>query len=254
MMDDRYLQQFSRHILLDQIGIEGQTKIAAAHVVVIGTGGLGCPAALYLAASGIGKLTLVDDDLVDLTNLQRQILHTTDTVGEPKVASGRTAVLRINPNCLVDTVQSRFLPENAANIVTSATVVLDCSDNFATRHTVNRACHQHKIPLISGAAVRFSGQLSVFTYEPNTPCYECLFPQAEDIEETRCALMGVFAPVTGIIGTLQAAEALKLIAGVGQTMQGKLMLYDGLAGTFRTIAFQHDPTCAICGHQASTCA
>lgn len=250
-MDDRYLQQFSRHILLDEIGIEGQTQIAAAHAVIIGTGGLGCPAALYLAASGVGKITLVDDDTVDLTNLQRQILHTTDTIGEPKVASGRKTLLRINPNCQVDTVQSRFLPENAAVILASATIVLDCSDNFATRHAVNRACYQHKVPLVSGAAVRFSGQLSVFTYAANTPCYECLFPEAEAVEETRCALMGVFAPVTGIIGTLQAAEALKLIAGVGQTMQGKLMLHDGLAGTFRTIAFQHDPACAICGHQAS---
>lgn len=247
-MDDRYLQQFSRHILLDEIGIEGQTKIAATHAIIIGTGGLGCPAALYLAASGVGQITLVDDDTVDLTNLQRQILHTTATVGEPKVNSGRQALLRINPNCQVNTVQSRFQADNAADILASASIVLDCSDNFATRHAVNRACYQYNVPLISGAAVRFNGQLTAFTYAPNTPCYECLFPEAEAVEETRCALMGVFAPVTGIIGTLQAAEALKLIVGVGQSQQGKLTLFDGLAGTFRTIMFQHDPACSLCGH------
>lgn len=246
-MDDRYLQQFSRHILLDEIGVEGQARIASGHAVIIGAGGLGCPAALYLASAGIGRITLVDDDTVDLTNLQRQILYAAESVGSLKVESARGALAKINPYCTVIPVKERFLDHCASDIFSGVSVVLDCSDNFQTRHAVNRACYVRKIPLVSGAAVRFSGQLCTFSYQVDTPCYECLFPESADVEEIRCALMGVFAPVAGVIGVLQAAEALRIIAGVGQSNVGQLTIYDGVSSGFRSIKFRADPCCVVCG-------
>ena len=220
-MNDDQLLRYSRHILLDDIGIDGQQRILAAHVLIIGAGGLGSPAALYLAASGVGQITLVDDDEVDLTNLQRQIMHATASVGLPKVDSGRAALLAINPLIDVTALRERASGARLLELVGSATVVLDCSDNFATRHAVNRACVAAKVPLVAGAAIRFDGQVSVFdARDPMSPCYACLFPANSGFEDVACATMGVFAPLVGVIGALQAAEALKLIANMSSRWPG----------------------------------
>ena len=224
-MDDAQLLRYSRHILLPELGIDAQEKFAAAHVLIIGAGGLGNPAAQFLAAAGIGTLTLCDADTVDLTNLQRQILYATTDVGAAKVAAAKARLGAINPEVRIGTVAARVGAAELAPLVAAADVVLDCSDNFATRHAVNRACVAARKPLVSGAAIRFDGQVSVFDpRDPASPCYHCLFGEGEEIEETRCATMGVFAPLVGIIGTTQAAEALKLIAGVGETITGRLLL------------------------------
>ena len=247
-MNDEQLLRYSRHLLLDQIGIEGQEKIVGAHALVIGAGGLGSPAALYLASAGVGRITLADGDTVDLTNLQRQILHTHDRVGQPKAISGQTALARINPEVTVVPVSQRLAGDQLEALVASADVVLDCCDNFSTRHAVNRACVKHRKPLVSGAAIRFDGQLSVFdARRDGAPCYHCLFPEGEDVDEVRCAVMGVFAPLTGIIGAMQAAEALKLIVGIGEPLIGRLLLLDGLAMEWRSVKFGKDPQCAVCG-------
>ncbi len=246
-MNDQQLLRYSRHLLLDQIGIEGQERIVAAHALVIGAGGLGSPAALYLASAGVGHITLADGDTVDLTNLQRQILHTQQRVGEMKAVSGRSALGLINPEVQVDAVTERLAGETLEAAVAAADVVLDCCDNFVTRHAVNRACVKHRKPLVSGAAIRFDGQLSVFDpCRAESPCYHCLFPEGEDVEEVRCAVMGVFAPLTGIIGAAQAAEALKLIVGCGTPAIGRLLLLDGLAMEWRSVKFGRDPGCAVC--------
>lgn len=246
-MTDEQLLRYSRHILLPEIGVEGQQKLLSASALVIGAGGLGSPAALYLAAAGVGTITLADGDLVDLTNLQRQILHTTESLGKSKVESGREALARINPEVKVVSIQQRLQAEALDPLVSSSSIVLDCSDNFATRHSVNRACVRYRKPLVSGAAVRFDGQVSVFDLKDETsPCYHCLFPENAELEEVRCAVMGVFAPLTGIIGTVQAAEALKLLAGVGETLKGRLMILDALAMQWRTIKLAKDPFCPVC--------
>ena len=247
-MNDDQLLRYSRHILLDALGIEGQERILATHVLIIGVGGLGSPAALYLAAVGVGRITLVDDDTVDFTNLQRQILHTQARVGLAKVESGRQALAAINPEVSVVPVKQRLAGRELDALVTSADVVLDCSDNFATRHAINRACVHHKKPLVSGAAIRFDGQVSVYDLaREDAPCYHCLFPEGEDVEEVRCVVMGVFAPLTGIIGTTQAAEALKLVAGIGETLSGRLLLLDALDMEWRSVRFKKDAACAVCG-------
>ena len=247
-MNDRQLLRYSRHILLDALGIEGQERICAAHALVVGAGGLGSPAALYLASAGIGRLTLVDDDTVDFTNLQRQILHTQARVGMAKAESGREALLAINPEVDVVPLQARLTGEALADLVATADVVLDCTDNFATRHAINRACVRHRKPLVSGAAIRFDGQISVYDLaRADAPCYHCLFPEGEDVEEVRCAVMGVFAPLTGIVGTMQAAEALKLVAGIGESLAGRLLLLDALDMEWRSVRFAKDPGCAVCG-------
>jgi adenylyltransferase/sulfurtransferase len=246
-MNDAQLLRYSRHILLPEIDVEGQQKIVGAHALIIGAGGLGSPAALYLASAGIGRITLADADEVDLTNLQRQILHTTETIGLPKVESGRTALARINPEVIVTALQSRLAGAELDALVATCDVVLDCCDNFATRHAVNRACVKHKKPLVSGAGVRFDGQLSVFDMRrADSPCYHCLFPEDAEFEETRCAVMGVFAPLTGIIGTMQAAEALKLVAGIGESLCGRLLLLDALSMQWREIRLKKDAGCAVC--------
>ncbi len=251
-MNDEQLLRYSRHILLPQVGIEGQERIAAARALVLGAGGLGSPVALYLASAGIGTLALVDGDTVDLTNLQRQIMHRTAAVGRPKVESGRATLAEINPDCRVLPLQERLAGERLEEEVARADVVLDCSDNFATRHAVNRACVKFGKPLVSGAAVRFDGQVAVFdTRRPEAPCYHCLFPEAEDVEEVRCATMGVFAPLVGIIGATQAAEALKLLIGCGEALAGRLLLLDGLAMAWRTITVPHDPACAVCSSRSA---
>ncbi|MES2152655.1 MAG: HesA/MoeB/ThiF family protein [Pseudomonadota bacterium] len=246
-MDDQQLLRYSRHILLDEIGIEGQQLLLGASALVIGAGGLGSPAALYLAAAGIGRITLIDDDLVDLTNLQRQVMHTTARVGQPKAESGRAALLQLNPEIEVVALCERAGGARLAELVGAASVVLDCSDNFATRHAVNRACVAARVPLVSGAVIRFDGQISVF--DPRSaasPCYCCLFPQDQKFEDVACSTMGVFAPLVGVIGAMQAAEALKLVMAVGNSLAGRLLLLDGRAMEWTSIAIARNPDCAVC--------
>lgn len=246
-MDDRQLLRYSRHILLDELGPDAQTQFAGAHALVVGVGGLGAPVAQFLAAAGVGKITLCDADSVDLTNLQRQILYGMDDIGRPKVEAAARRLSAINPEVLIDRVQARVGPAELSALSASADLVCDCSDNFDTRHAVNRACVEAQKPLVSGAAVRFDGQIAVFdTRDPASPCYHCLFGEGEAIEETRCATMGVFAPLVGIVGAMQAAEALKLIAGVGETLAGRLLLLDTLTMQWREMRVPRDPECPVC--------
>ncbi|MFC0251008.1 HesA/MoeB/ThiF family protein [Massilia consociata] len=254
-MDDTQLLRYSRHILLDEVGIEGQQRLLDAHALVIGAGGLGSPAALYLASGGIGRITLVDDDEVDLTNLQRQVMHTTARVGQPKAASGRETLLAINPEVEVRALVERAAGERLRELVRDATVVLDCSDNFATRHAVNRACVAEGKPLVSGAVIRFDGQLSVFdTRDAAAPCYACLFPEDSHFEDVACSTMGVFAPLVGVVGAMQAAEAMKLVAGIGQPLTGRLLLLDGRTMEWTGIGVGRNPSCPVCAARVATCA
>ncbi|MFL6659371.1 MAG: HesA/MoeB/ThiF family protein [Massilia sp.] len=249
-MDDAQLLRYARHILLDEVGIEGQQKALDATALIIGAGGLGSPAALYLAAAGIGRLIIVDDDVVDLSNLQRQLMHTTERVGQPKVDSARAALLAVNPGIQIDTVRERMDDARLAALVPQASVVLDCSDNFATRHAVNRACVAHRVPLVSGAVIRFDGQVSVFdTRTADAPCYSCLFPQDQQFTDAACSSLGVFAPLVGVVGAMQAAEALKLVMGVGQSLAGRLLLLDGLAMEWTSINLTRNPDCPVCSTQ-----
>jgi molybdopterin-synthase adenylyltransferase len=244
---DDELLRYSRHILLNEIGVEGQQRLREASMLVIGAGGLGSPAAFYLASAGVARITLVDGDRVDLTNLQRQILHTTGRIGTPKAVSGQVALAAINADVQVVPVTERADPDALDHLVSTATVVLDCSDNFATRHALNRACVKHRRPLVSGAAIRFDGQVAVFDLRHEaSPCYACLFPQGEG-EDELCAVMGVFAPLTGIIGTTQAAEALKLAAGIGESLEGRLLMLDALSMRWHSVRVTRDPACPICG-------
>ncbi|HEY0488633.1 MAG TPA: HesA/MoeB/ThiF family protein [Telluria sp.] len=246
-MNDDQLLRYSRHILLDEIGIEGQERLLAASVLVIGAGGLGSPAAMYLASAGVGHITLVDDDEVDLTNLQRQVMHTTARVGRKKAESGRDALLQINPGVEVTALCERVGGERLGELVKGASVVLDCSDNFKTRHAVNRACFGAKVPLVSGAVIRFDGQVSV--YDPRSaasPCYSCLFPQDQNFQDVACSTMGVFAPLVGVVGAMQAAEALKLVMGVGTSLAGRLLLLDGRAMEWTSIQVARNSACPVC--------
>ncbi|MFV0370170.1 MAG: HesA/MoeB/ThiF family protein [Azonexus sp.] len=247
-MNDTQLLRYSRHILLDALGVEGQQRILDGRVLIVGAGGLGSPAALYLAAAGVGQITLADDDTVDLTKLQRQILHRDSRIGMNKALSGQIALAEINPEVRVVPLAERLNAAPLAELAAEADVVLDCTDNFATRHAINRACVRQRKPLVSGAAIRFDGQVSVYAlHQPEAPCYHCLFPEAADVEETRCATMGVFAPLTGIVGSMQATEALKLLAGIGETLNGRLLLIDSLDMQWRSVRFKRDPDCAVCG-------
>jgi adenylyltransferase/sulfurtransferase len=249
-MNDDELLRYSRHILLQEIGIEGQARIRAASALVIGAGGLGSPASMYLASAGIGRLTLVDGDAVDLTNLQRQILHTSDRIGVNKAASGLVTLAAVNPQVRLTAVSERVGEAELDALVTAADVVLDCTDNFATRHAINRACVKHRRPLVSGAAVRFDGQLAVFDLRrPESSCYSCLFPEG-DAQDDLCAVMGVFAPLTGIVGAMQAAEALKLVAQTGTPASGRLLILDALGMDVRAVRFQPDPHCIVCRRDA----
>ena len=246
-MTDDDLLRYSRHILLDEIGIEGQERIRTARALVIGAGGLGSPAALYLGSAGIGRLTLVDDDVVDLTNLQRQVAHTHDRIGRLKVESARAAVLAIAPALDVVALAQRVDAAALAGLVADADVVLDCSDNFATRQAVNAACVAAGVPLVAGAAIAFDGQLSTWdTRAADAPCYACVFPPASAPPEVRCATMGVFAPLVGIIGAMQAAEALKLVAGIGTSLAGRLQMLDARDMSWTTIGVARDPACPVC--------
>ncbi|MBK9244335.1 MAG: molybdopterin-synthase adenylyltransferase MoeB [Burkholderiales bacterium] len=245
-MNDQELLRYSRHILLQEIGIEGQARIRAASALVIGAGGLGSPASMYLAAAGIGRLTLVDGDAVDLTNLQRQILHTAERIGVNKATSGLATLSAVNPQVTLAAVTERVDEAALRQLAADADVVLDCTDNFATRHAINRACVAQRRPLVSGAAVRFDGQLAVFDLRrPESSCYACLFPEG-DAQDDLCAVMGVFAPLTGIVGAMQAAEALKLVAQAGTPSTGRLLLLDALSMDVRAVRFAADPRCAVC--------
>ena len=254
-MDDSQLLRYSRHILLNEIGIEGQQRILAGRALVIGAGGLGSPVALYLASAGVGHITLVDDDVVDVTNLQRQIAHTESRVGLPKTESAKLAMLAINPDISVICLAARANADLLDALVAQSDVVLDCCDNFQTRQAVNAACVMHGKPLVSGAAIRFDGQISV--YDPRggeTPCYACVFPPDTTFEETRCATMGVMAPLVGIIGSMQAAEAIKLLSGVGRSLSRRLLMLDGLTMEWNEIRIARDPHCPVCakvGHPKS---
>lgn len=247
-MNDNQLLRYSRHILLPQIEYDGQEKLTQSHVLIVGAGGLGSPVAMYLAASGVGTLTICDFDAVDMTNLQRQIIHTTQSVGINKAVSAQQTIFEINPEVTVYTVQKKSTEAEMAALVAQADVVVDCSDNFATRYSLNRLCFEHKTPLVSGAAIRFEGQITVFDFRNEaTPCYHCLYPDVGSDQEMRCADNGVFAPLVGMIGTAQAAEALKLLLNIGETLQGRLLLLDALTAEWRTIKLARDASCAVCG-------
>jgi molybdopterin/thiamine biosynthesis adenylyltransferase len=246
-MNDEQLLRYSRHILLDEIGIEGQQKLLAARVLVIGAGGLGSPAALYLASAGVGHLTIVDDDEVDLTNLQRQIAHTTARVGQSKALSAKEAVAAINPDVQVTALIERVDDARLAELAAASDVVLDCTDNFKTRHAVNRACVAARVPLVSGAVIRFDGQVSVFDpRSTDAPCYSCLFPQDQAFEDVACSTMGVFAPLVGVVGATQAAEALKIVMGIGTSLAGRLLMLDGLRMEWTSIGVGRAAGCPVC--------
>jgi molybdopterin/thiamine biosynthesis adenylyltransferase len=247
-MNDDQLLRYSRHILVDEIGIEAQQRFLDAHAIIIGAGGLGAPAAMYLAAAGVGKITLVDADTVDLTNLQRQIVHMTRAVGTPKVESARETLNALNPGVEVIAVNARADAAWLDINVPGKSVVLDCSDNFSTRHAINAACVAHYVPLVSGAALRFDGQISTFDFRsPDSPCYACVFPPDQPFEEVACSTMGVFAPTVGIIGAMQAAEALRVIGGFGETLAGRLMMLDSLRMEWNTMRIARQPDCPVCG-------
>ncbi len=247
-MRDDELSRYSRHILLDDIGIEGQERIRAAHVLVIGAGGLASPAVLYLAAAGVGTLTLVDDDVVDLTNLQRQIMHSSDTLGSPKVLSAQASATRVNPLTALVPLQQRADADLLDALVPQANVVLDCSDNFETRHAINAACVRHRVPLVSGAAVQFDGQISVFDQrDAACPCYACAFPAQIAPDAIACATMGVFAPVVGVIGCMQAAQALMLVGNFGEPLRGRLLMLDGRSMEWTRIRIPRQTACSVCG-------
>ncbi|HQR50358.1 MAG TPA: molybdopterin-synthase adenylyltransferase MoeB [Methylophilaceae bacterium] len=249
-MNDHQLLRYSRHILLPQIAYEGQEKLAQSHALIVGAGGLGSPVVLYLGAGGVGKLTICDYDDVDFSNLQRQVIHTTQSVGVNKALSAQQALAVINPEITVVPIPRKSTEDEFTELARDADVVIDCSDNFQTRYALNRICVQLKKPLVSGAAIGFEGQVSVFDMRhADSPCYHCLFPDvgAEDgVGEMRCAEFGVFAPLVGMIGTTQAAEAMKLLLGVGESLQGRLLLLDVLAMEWRSIQLKRDPACGVC--------
>ena len=251
-MDDAQLLRYSRHILLPELGVDAQQRFATARALIIGVGGLGNPVAQFLAAAGVGTLTLVDADSVDLTNLQRQILFDTHVVGAAKVDAAAQRLAAVNPEVRIVRVATRVGDAELAPLAAEADIVVDCSDNFATRHAVNRACVTARKPLVSGAAIRFDGQVAVFdARDPTQPCYNCLFGEGDDFEETRCATMGVFAPLVGIIGASQAAETLKLLASTGDSLSGRLLMLDALAMEWREVRVLKDPECAVCAPGAN---
>jgi len=246
-MNDNQLLRYSRHILLDELGIEGQQRLMESHALVIGAGGLGSPVALYLGTAGVGRITLVDNDTVDLTNLQRQIAHDMSRIGRPKVASAAQSIREINPEVTVVALQERVDVQRLHELVATVDVVIDCCDNFATRHAVNAACVAHRKPLVSGAAIGFDAQISVYDVRhAEAPCYACLFPPDAAFEEARCATMGVFAPLVGIIGSMQAAEALKLLTGTGSSLAGRLQMLDARSMEWTEIKTVRSPDCSVC--------
>jgi len=245
MLSDEELLRYSRQIMLPQIDIDGQQKLNDATALIIGLGGLGSPVSMYLAAAGVGELILIDDDQVDLSNLQRQIVHSTDNIDSPKVESAKANLLKLNPGCKVNTIAKRLNEAELDDLVKESNVVVDCCDNFDTRFMLNRVCFAHKTPLVSGAAIRWEGQLLTYTYEEDTPCYRCLYEDDAFTDQT-CSQNGVVAPLVGIIGSVQALEAIKVICNVGETITGRLMLFDGVDLTWRTIKFKKRTSCPVC--------
>ena len=251
-MNDDQLLRYSRHILLDEVGVEGQQRLLDAHALIVGAGGLGSPVAMYLAASGVGRITIADHDVVDLTNLQRQIAHTSARIGQAKVDSAREAMLALNPDTHVTALAQRLDAAALDALLPEVDVVLDCCDNFATRQAVNAACVRHRVPLVSGAAIRLDGQLAVYdARQPDSPCYACVFPPDTQPEEVRCATMGVLAPLVGVVCTLQALEAIKLLAGIGSRLVGRLQMIDGRALETTEMRLSRHPDCPVCGTRAS---
>lgn len=246
-MHDEQLLRYARHILLDDLGIEGQERLLQSRVLVVGAGGLGSPVCLYLASAGVGHIDVADDDHIELSNLQRQIMHTSDRLGMLKVESARLAMAQINPDTIVTTHTTRLDQTLLDEKIAEVDLVLDCCDNFDTRHAVNRACVRNQVPLVSGAAVRYDGQIAVYIPgDPESPCYHCLFPEAEDVTPTNCATMGVFAPLVGIIGSLQAAEAIKVLTGLGRTLKGRLVMFDVRLMHWHEVKVPRDPHCPVC--------
>jgi adenylyltransferase/sulfurtransferase len=245
-MNDDQLLRYSRQIMLPSVGIEGQERLLDARVLIVGLGGLGSPAAMYLAAAGVGTLVLADFDQVDLTNLQRQIVHTSERIGELKVESARITLEALNPECRVETISRRLEETELNQQIAKVDLVLDGTDNFATRFAINKACYETTTPLVSGAAIRMEGQISVFSGEPGGPCYHCLYPDEGEMDET-CSANGVLAPLVGVIGSLQAVEAIKQLTGAGSTLRGRLLLLDALQMEWRTLGLTADPACPVCG-------
>ena len=251
-MNDEQLLRYSRHILLDEISIEGQQKLLSSHVLIIGAGGLGSPVALYLGSAGVGRMTIVDHDQVDATNLQRQIAHTMARIGEFKVDSLAQAVAAINPDVEVIRIKHKADDALLDQLVGNVDLVLDCTDNFTVRHAINRACVNHQKPLVSGAALRFDGQVTVYDPRSDTsPCYACIFPQEKALEEAQCATMGVFAPLVGIVGSVQAAEALKLLCAIGHPLTGRLLMLDGMRMEWTEMKMGKNAVCTVCAAKAS---
>ena len=247
-MNDAQLLRYSRHLLLEDIDVEGQEKLLSAHVVVIGAGGLGSAAAPYLAASGVGHITLIDHDEVDLTNLQRQIMHTDAMIGKSKVASGKQFLNRLNPSIQIETIQAKANTSLLDELLPSIDIVLDCTDNFGTRQLINASCVKHQKPLVSGSALRFDGQVSVFDPRNQaSPCYACIFSPDEAFEEVSCASMGIFSPLVGIIGAIQAAQTLQLLISFGEPLIGRMLLWDARTTQIDQIRIARNPDCPVCG-------
>jgi adenylyltransferase/sulfurtransferase len=252
-MDDQELLRYSRQIMLPGFGVEGQERLRAATVLVVGLGGLGSPLAMYLAAAGVGRLLLADFDAVDLSNLQRQILHTTERIGLPKAESARLALAALNPEVDLVAVKRSLTEDTLPALVADVDLVADCSDNFATRFAVNAACVAACKPLVSGAAIRLEGQVATFSGKPGGPCYQCLYPRDGDLDET-CSANGILAPVVGIIGSIQATEAIKVLSGIGEPLLGRLLLLDAATMEWRGLRLTADPACPICGPNQGTAA
>ena len=247
-MNDEQLLRYSRHVLLEDIDVAGQEKLLAAHALVIGAGGLGSAVTPYLAAAGVGKITLVDHDQVELTNLQRQIMHTQESIGQNKAASGRSFLQRLNPGVVVDTIEAKADDSLLDQLLPTVNIVLDCTDNFATRHMINRLCVKHQVPLVSGSALRFDGQISVFDSRNKTsPCYACIFSPEEQFEEVSCASMGIFSPLVGIIGAMQAAQALQVLIGFGEPLVGRMLLWNARNTQIDEIRISRNTGCLVCG-------
>jgi len=244
-MNDAQLLRYSRQIMLPQVDIEGQEKLLNAHVLIIGAGGLGSPASLYLAAAGVGTISIYDDDQVDLSNLQRQISHYTNDIGTDKVISTQQTLNKINPDIRVIAVKQRLQGSQLEQAVSAVDVILDCSDNFSTRFAINQTCVKHKKPLVSGAAIRFEGQVSVFSATDDSPCYNCLYAESGE-ELQNCATNGVISPITGIIGSIQAMEAMKIIMNIGETLTGRLLLLDGLSMQWNEMKLRKNKNCPTC--------
>jgi len=246
-MNDEQLLRYSRHLLLEEIDVAGQEKLLNAHILVVGAGGLGSAAAPYLAAAGVGHITLVDHDQVELTNLQRQIMHSEKNIGKSKVVSGKEFLHQLNSNTHIETIEAKVSASLLDELLPSVDVVLDCTDNFATRHLINASCVKHQIALISGSALRFDGQISVF--DPNnaaSPCYACIFSPDEEFEEVSCSSMGIYAPLVGIIGAMQAAQALQVVIGFGESLVGRMLLWNARSTQIDEFKISRNPECSVC--------